>query len=70
MFDSKATKKCRVVKKITERGVFRCLQPATVFLIRHTPEPYAVCVNCARELALEIMESVPGGRRDVNREPR
>lgn len=66
MFDARATKKCRVVKKITDRNVFRCLKPATVFLINHTPELTELCLDCARELAKEIAESVPDGRRDVS----
>lgn len=67
MFDSTAAKKCRVVKKVTESGVFRCLKPATVFLILNVTEPMALCLDCACELGKEIAESVPNGRRDVSR---
>jgi hypothetical protein len=67
MYHAKAAKPCRVVKKITDRAVFRCLKPATVILVRHTPKFLAICSDCARELAKEICESVPGGLRDVSR---
>ena len=65
MFYAESKTKCRVVKKITDREVFRCLKPATVSLILHAPEPMVLCLDCARELAKEILDSVPGGRRDI-----
>jgi len=65
MFYPKNSSKCRVVKKITDRETFRCLKPATVLLILNTPEPITLCLDCARDLAREIQESVPGGRREV-----
>lgn len=59
--------KCRVVKKVTDRETFRCLKPATVALIHNTPEPIVICPDCARALAQEIADSVPGGKREVRR---
>jgi hypothetical protein len=59
--------KCKVVKKVTDRETFRCLKPATVVLIHNTPEPIVLCMDCARELVKEIVDSVPGGRRDATR---
>jgi len=56
--------KCKVVKKVTDRDTFRCLKPATVALFLHTPEPIVLCADCARELAKEIVDSVPGGKCD------
>ncbi len=61
------SRKCRVVKKITDRETFRCLKPASVVLINNTPEPIMLCPDCARELAKEIIDSVPEGRRDVSK---
>lgn len=65
MYNAKITAKCRVVKTVTDRETFRCLKPATIVLIRHTPEPIVMCSDCARELAKEIVDSVPGGKCDV-----
>jgi hypothetical protein len=59
--------KCRVVKKVTDRETFYCLKPIAVILVRHTPEPIVVCADCARELAKEIIDSVPGGPSDPRR---
>lgn len=59
---------CKVVKKVTEHNTFRCLKPVVVFLVNNTPEPVGLCLDCARELAKEIMDSVPGGKRDFTRE--
>ena len=58
---------CKVVKKVTDRETFRCLKPATVTLIHNTPEPILLCLDCARELVKEIVDSVPGGKRDATR---
>lgn len=66
-FEQANQRKCRVVKKITDRGTFRCLKPATVALALNAPEPMVLCLDCARELAKEILDSVPGGPRDANR---
>ena len=59
--------KCKVVKKVTDRETFRCLKPATVAVGLNAPEPIVLCLDCARELVKEIIDSVPGGRRDVSR---
>ena len=67
MFHAKSTAKCRVVKKITDTETFRCLKPANVVLVLNTPEPLVLCLDCARELAKEIVDSVAGGRRDAER---
>jgi hypothetical protein len=67
MYSTKNTHKCRVVKKVTDRGTFRCLKPANVTLILNAPEPVALCLDCAAALSREIAESVPGGKRDANR---
>jgi hypothetical protein len=62
------TRQCQVVARITDaRGAERCLKPATVVLALHTPEPILVCPDCARELAKEILDSVPGGKYDAER---
>jgi hypothetical protein len=58
--------KCRVVKKITDHETFRCLKPACVVLIHNTPEPITLCLDCARELAKEIIDSTPDGKRDLS----
>ena len=59
--------KCKVVKKITDQNIFRCLKPATVSLVLNAPEPILLCLDCARELQKEIIDSVPGGKRDATR---
>ncbi len=59
--------KCKVVKKITDRDTFKCLKPAVVVITLNTPEPIVVCLDCARELQKEIIDSVPGGKRDAGR---
>jgi hypothetical protein len=64
MFHEKSTAKCRVVKKVTDSGTFYCLKPATVSLVLNSPEPLVLCMECARALAKEIIDSVPGGSRD------
>lgn len=69
MFHASSTAKCRVVKKVTDKETFRCLKTATVSLVLNTPEPLVLCLDCARELAKEILDSVPGGRRDTARVP-
>ncbi len=63
----KPTTKCRVVKQVTDKETFRCLKPANVSLVLNTPEPVVLCLDCARELVKEIVDSVPDGRRDVSR---
>jgi hypothetical protein len=47
----------------------RCLKPSTVMLLLTTPdiEPLSIRPDCARELAKEIVDSVPGRRRDADR---
>jgi hypothetical protein len=56
------------VTRITDkRGAEKCLKPATVVLMLSTPEPLSVCLDCARKLAIEILDSVPGGKHDVER---
>lgn len=66
MFVKDAPRKCQVVTRITEeRGAEYCLKPATVLLLLHTPEPFVVCLDCARELAKEILDSVPGGKFEI-----
>ena len=66
MFLEKPTAKCRVVQKVTESGTFYCLRPAHIFLISNSPEPLVLCVECARELAKEIIDSFHSGSRDAN----
>ena len=65
MFHLSSQAKCRVVKKVTDRVTFYCLKPAPVVLIHNAPEPITLCLDCARELAKEILDSVPNGRREV-----
>jgi len=66
MFFKDATKKCQVVRQVTDNGIRRCLKPATVILIRNMADATVVCPDCARALAIEILDSVPGGRLDVD----
>jgi hypothetical protein len=56
--------KCRVVKKVTDRKTFYCLKPASVVLVLNTPDPLVLCLDCARELAKDIIDSTPGARHD------
>lgn len=66
--DVPKTRQCQVVTLFTEeRGAERCLKPATVLLVLRTPEPIVVCLDCAREIAKEILDSVPGGKYDAER---
>jgi hypothetical protein len=68
MFFTDAPRKCQVVTRISEKnGAARCLKPAPVLLALHTPDPLVVCLDCARKLAIEILDSVPGGKHDVKR---
>jgi len=68
MFLKDAPRKCQVVTRITdERGAECCRKPASVLLVLHTPEPVLVCPDCARKLAIEILDSVPGGKHDAER---
>jgi len=67
MFHPKSPAKCRVVKKVTDQNTFYCLKPAQVSVALHTPEPLVLCLDCARELAKEVIDSVPGGGRDSSR---
>ena len=68
MFFKDALRKCQVVTRITdERGAERCLKVATVTLALHTPDPVCLCLDCARALAIEILDSVPGGKHDAER---
>ena len=68
MYFEKAVPKCNVVKKITDRQTSYCLKPATVLLHLKTPDPIVLCLECARELAKEILDSVAGGRWDACQE--
>jgi hypothetical protein len=67
MFHPNSPATCQVIRKVTDRETFRCLKPATVVVGLNTPEPIVLCLNCARELAKEIIDSVPGGKRDASR---
>lgn len=60
----KTVTKCRVVKKITDEGLVLCLKPARVVSVLNTPDMdvLALCLGCARELAKELIDSVPGGK--------
>jgi hypothetical protein len=61
-----STPRCKVVKKVTDQNTFRCLKRATVRLVLNVPEPVLLCLDCARELVKEIVDSTPGGKRDVS----
>lgn len=65
-----AVPKCRVVKKVTNAATFYCLKPATVVLTTSVEQPLVLCLDCARELAHEILESVPNGKRDARQDVR
>lgn len=69
MFTKIPNKKCRVMKEITDHGIVRCLKPASVVLALNLPEDNMVmlCPDCARELAKEIIDSVPDGCWGVSR---
>lgn len=67
MYNSKATGACQVVRKVTDQNTFLCLKPVRVVLVNWVPQPAAICEGCARELAKEIIDSVPGGPRDAGR---
>lgn len=62
-----ATGKCRVIISITDKEVFYCLKPATVLLVENVPEQLALCVDCARELAKDIIDCTPGGPGNLSR---
>jgi hypothetical protein len=64
LFKPTPASKCRVVKKITGSKTFFCFKPAAVVLLMNAPEPLTLCLDCARELAKEIIDSTPGGRSD------
>jgi hypothetical protein len=70
MFHESSPAKCRVIQRITDYGVFYCSKPAQASLAIHSPEPIVLCLDCARELAKEIIDSTPGGRRDRRKEGR
>ena len=62
------TRQCKVVTRISdERGAEQCLKPATVILVLNAPDPVVVCLDCAHKLAIEILDSVPGGKHDACR---
>ena len=67
MFHRTKTATCRVVTNVTDQETFLCRKPVSVILINHSPDPIALCLDCARELAKEILDSVPGGRLDSGR---
>lgn len=68
MFMKDSSRNCQVVKRITEEHGAECrLKRATVVLYLDVPDPTFVCLDCARELAKEILDSVPGGRADIDR---
>jgi|GEM_PF-3760445 hypothetical protein len=68
----KPAPKCRVIKKITDRETFYCLKPASVVLAVNVPncDPLVLCLDCARELAKEIIDSTPGARGDRRKKDR
>ena len=68
MFCKDAEKRCQAVTKITDQGVHRCLNPANVCLVTNSPDgnPVTLCPDCARKLAIEILDSVPAGRLDAD----
>lgn len=73
MYLHETNKKCRVLKSITDKGNFYCLKPATVLLSSHVSdgsEVISVCLDCARDLAKEILDSVPNGRLDLRKRGR
>lgn len=68
MFDESCNRGCQVVLRITDTGRVLCLRPATVIVLFKLPGGNLglMCPDCARELAKELIDSVPGGRLDVN----
>jgi hypothetical protein len=66
LIKSRPALKCRVVKKVTDQETFYCLKPVSVVLVLNIPNLDAVvlCLDCARELAMEIIDSTPGARYD------
>ncbi len=72
MFCADVIRKCQVVKKITDQDIVRCLKPSNVILVLNTPtpdgDPLIMCLDCARKLAKEILDSVPSGKGDIARQ--
>lgn len=68
MFAKNLIGSCQVARKLTDNGQILCLKPATVALLFKLPgaDVTFVCPECARELAKEIVDSVPGGRLDAD----
>lgn len=68
MFVEGCNRKCQVVVKLTDAGKVFCLKPATVVIAFKMPggDLGVMCPDCARELAKELVDSVPGGRLDVD----
>ena len=60
-------RKCQSVARITDEATYLCLQPATVCLTPGFQDDCVLlmCLDCAHKLAIEILESVPGGRLDA-----
>lgn len=68
MFHEKLTAKCRTIMKITDRGTFYCNKPAHIVIVGFQEyDPIILCPDCARELTKQLIDSVPGGRRDASR---
>lgn len=68
MFLNESRRECQVVTRITLRGAKFCRKPTNVVLNR-VPDPsfpVVMCLECARKLAIEILDSVPGGKLDVD----
>lgn len=61
--DTKA--KCQAVTRITNAGVHRCLKPAQVIGAIDTDNTLVMCLEHSRKLIHELLDSVPGGKRDA-----
>jgi hypothetical protein len=69
MFVKESGGKCRVVRSFSSNGeLVYCLKPAQVVVSFTMPDgkPVVICPGCARELAKELVDSVRGGRLDVD----
>ena len=67
MFCEDTKAKCQAATRITDGRVHRCLKPAPVIGAIETESPFVLCLEHARNLIHELLDSVPGGARDAAR---
>ena len=59
--------KCQHILTVTDDATYRCHKPATVASFVGD-ELIVLCSEHARKLVHELLESVPGGERDLTKE--